>query len=149
MLRLPCVVEGAVFCWLYYTGVGLPLVTFLPTMIGLSADLRQYPLMRCFRLPAPTFLTFLNEPLRGTRHDAIVLGIPSARDAFSLLGILVWGKSRHLRHLSHVCSTAVHGRSGCMDCRAGRRARTHAWFTQGTLKGWLADILERKICVMC
>ena len=59
MLRFPCVVAGAVFCWLYYkwlktilgptaAWVGLLLVTFLPTMIGLSADLRQYSLMLMF-----------------------------------------------------------------------------------------------------
>ena len=59
MLRLLCVIAGAVFCWLYYkwlkiilgqtvAWVGLLLVTFLPTMIGLSADLRQYPLMLMF-----------------------------------------------------------------------------------------------------
>jgi predicted membrane-bound mannosyltransferase len=59
MLRLPCVIAGAVFCWLYdkwlkiilgqtVGWVGLLLVTFLPTMIGLSADLRQYPLMLMF-----------------------------------------------------------------------------------------------------
>ena len=58
-LRLPCVIAGAVFCWLYYkwlkiilgqtvAWIGLLLVTFLPTMIGLSADLRQYPLMLMF-----------------------------------------------------------------------------------------------------
>jgi hypothetical protein len=59
MLRLPCVIAGAVFCWLYYKWLkiilgqtvvapGLPLVTFLPTMIGLSAELRQYSLMLMF-----------------------------------------------------------------------------------------------------
>jgi hypothetical protein len=59
MLRLPCVIAGAVLCWLYYkwlkvilgqtvAWVGLLLVTFLPTMIGLSADLRQYPWMLMF-----------------------------------------------------------------------------------------------------
>lgn len=59
VLRLPCVIAGAVFCWLYYkwlksvfgqtvAWVGFLLVTFLPTMIGISADLRQYSLMLMF-----------------------------------------------------------------------------------------------------
>ena len=57
MLRFPRVIAGAVFCWLYYnwlkiilgqTVAGVPPVTFRPSMIGLSADLRQYPLMLMF-----------------------------------------------------------------------------------------------------
>jgi hypothetical protein len=59
VLRLPCVIAGAVFCWLYYkwlgsilgrtvAWVGLLLVTFLPTLIGMSADLRQYSLLLMF-----------------------------------------------------------------------------------------------------
>src|SRR5262245_12248661 len=56
MLRLPCVISGTLFCWLCYKWikcilgyqaglVGVLLVSFLPTMVGISADLRQYPLM--------------------------------------------------------------------------------------------------------
>jgi hypothetical protein len=66
MLRLPCVIAGAVFCWFYYkwltsvlgpivAWVGLLLVTFLPTMIGMSADLRQYPLLLMFSAGAAFF----------------------------------------------------------------------------------------------
>jgi len=67
MLRLPCVIAGTVFCWFYFkwmTGIlgrtvawiGLLLVTFLPTMIGMSADLRQYPLMLMFSAASAYFL---------------------------------------------------------------------------------------------
>src|SRR5437773_7854903 len=56
LLRLPCVISGTLFCWFYYKWlklilgyqaalVGVLLVTLLPTMIGISADLRQYPPM--------------------------------------------------------------------------------------------------------
>jgi len=59
VLRLPCVIAGSAFCWVYYkwlkiilgqtvAWVGLLLVTFLPTMIDMSADLRQYALMLVF-----------------------------------------------------------------------------------------------------
>jgi hypothetical protein len=67
MLRLPCVIAGTVFCWFYYkwltsilgrtvAWIGLLLVTFLPTMIAMSADLRQYPLMLMFSAAAAYFL---------------------------------------------------------------------------------------------
>lgn len=67
MLRLPCVIAGAAFCWLYYkwlntilgrtaAWVGLLLVTFLPTMIAMSADLRQYPLLLMFSAGAAYYL---------------------------------------------------------------------------------------------
>lgn len=67
MLRLPCVISGSLFCWFYYRWlkliagyqtalVGVLLVSLLPTMIGVSADLRQYPLMLVFVCGAAYFL---------------------------------------------------------------------------------------------
>jgi len=67
VLRLPCVIAGSVFCWLYYKWLatilgrtvawaGLLFVTFLPTMIATSADLRQYPLMLMFSAAAACLL---------------------------------------------------------------------------------------------
>ena len=67
MLRLPCVIAGTAFCWLYYkwlfnmlgrtvAWVGLLLVTFLPTMIAISADLRQYAFLLMFLAGAALFL---------------------------------------------------------------------------------------------
>ena len=59
VLRLPSVLMGTAFCWAYFkwlTGIfgrtagwiGLVLVTFLPPMILLSAEVRQYMLMLFF-----------------------------------------------------------------------------------------------------
>jgi hypothetical protein len=58
-LRLPSVIAGTAFCWFLFrwmaqrfghaTGwIGLLLVTFLPPMIALSAEVRQYALLLCF-----------------------------------------------------------------------------------------------------
>ena len=58
-LRLPPVIAGTALCWAVYKWlsrvfglsvgwVGLILVTFLPPMIALSAELRQYTLMMVF-----------------------------------------------------------------------------------------------------
>jgi len=67
VLRLPCVIAGTLFCWVFWkwlTAVagrgagwaGLILMTFLPPMIALSADLRQYTLMLLFATSAAYFL---------------------------------------------------------------------------------------------
>ena len=59
VLRLPSVIAGTLFCWLFYRwlklaagGVaawaGLIFSTFLPPMIAMSADLRQYPPLLMF-----------------------------------------------------------------------------------------------------
>lgn len=67
MLRLPCVIAGTVFCWIYYkwlssllgrtvAWIGLLLVTFLPTMIAISADLRQYAFLLMFAAASALFL---------------------------------------------------------------------------------------------
>ena len=58
-LRLPSVIAGTVLCWAVYKWLsrvfglsvgwtGLILVTFLPPMIALSAELRQYTIMMVF-----------------------------------------------------------------------------------------------------
>ena len=67
MLRLPGVLAGVVFCWVFYkwlamlfgrtvAWIGLILATLLPPMIALSAELRQYPLMLAFAVSAAYFL---------------------------------------------------------------------------------------------
>jgi len=67
VLRLPVVIAGTLFCWFSWKWltalmgrtvgwVGLILVTFLPSMIAVSADLRQYPLMLLFTVSAAYFL---------------------------------------------------------------------------------------------
>ena len=66
-LRLPSVIAGAVFCWMFYkwlanaagklTGfVGLIFVAFLPPIVLLSAEIRQYALLLAFLASALYFL---------------------------------------------------------------------------------------------
>jgi 4-amino-4-deoxy-L-arabinose transferase-like glycosyltransferase len=58
-LRLPSVLAGAVFCWMFYKWlakaagglpglIGLLLVTFLPPIVQLAAEVRQYSLLLAF-----------------------------------------------------------------------------------------------------
>lgn len=67
VLRLPSVFAGTAFCWFFYrwllllagratAGAGLILVAFLPPMISMSADLRQYPPLLLFSAAAAYFL---------------------------------------------------------------------------------------------
>jgi len=67
VLRLPCVIAGTLFCWVFWKWLtvvagrtagwaGLIVMTFLPPMIALSADLRQYTLMLLFATCAAYFL---------------------------------------------------------------------------------------------
>ena len=59
VLRLPSVIAGTVFCWIFFkwlvwtsniiTGwIGFVLVGFLPPFIELSSEVRQYALLLCF-----------------------------------------------------------------------------------------------------
>lgn len=67
VLRLPSVIAGTVFCWVFYrwldevagkatAWVGLILVTFLLPMITTSAEVRQNPLLLMFAMGAIWFL---------------------------------------------------------------------------------------------
>ena len=66
-LRLPSVLAGAVFCWMFYKWsskaagslaalIGLLFVAFLPPIILVAAEVRQYSLMLAFLVSALYFL---------------------------------------------------------------------------------------------
>jgi Dolichyl-phosphate-mannose-protein mannosyltransferase len=67
ILRLPCVFAGSIFCWFLFkwlsgllgatTGlIGVLFATFLPPMLALSAEIRQYAFLLCFAMCAAYFL---------------------------------------------------------------------------------------------
>jgi hypothetical protein len=67
MLRMPSVIAGTAFCWMFYkwmglafgraaSWIGLILATFPPAMIGLSAELRAYALLLFWLSSALYFL---------------------------------------------------------------------------------------------
>lgn len=66
-LRLPSVIAGAVFCWMFYKWlaqangrltafVGVVFVSFLAPIVGLTAEIRQYALLLAFLACAVYFL---------------------------------------------------------------------------------------------
>jgi Dolichyl-phosphate-mannose-protein mannosyltransferase len=67
MLRLPSVISGTAFCWIFFQWlrgffgrtvglVGLTFVSLLPPMVALSAQVRQYELMLLFLISAAYLL---------------------------------------------------------------------------------------------
>ncbi len=67
ILRLPSVFAGSIFCWFFFkwlsgllgatTGlIGVLFATFLPPMLALSAEIRQYAFLLCFAMCATYFL---------------------------------------------------------------------------------------------
>ncbi len=83
-LRLPSVLAGAVFCWMFYkwlskaagtlTGfIGLLFVTLLPPIVLIAAEVRQYALLLAFLISALYFL-----------DEAFAEDSPSRMAAFSL-----------------------------------------------------------------
>ena len=66
-LRLPSVIAGTIFCWIFFRWltrllgptvgwIGFILAGFLPVFIELSAEVRQYPLLLCFMMAAACML---------------------------------------------------------------------------------------------
>lgn len=63
LLRLPSVIAGTIFCWIFFRWltrllgptvgwVGFLLVSLLPVFVELSSEIRQYPLLLCFMMAA-------------------------------------------------------------------------------------------------
>ena len=66
-LRLPSVIAGTIFCWIFFKWLtrllgpaagwtGFVLASFLPPFVELSAEIRQYSLLLCFVIAAAYFL---------------------------------------------------------------------------------------------
>jgi hypothetical protein len=66
-LRLPSVIAGTIFCWVFFKWLtrllgpiagwaGFALVCFLPPFVELSSEVRQYALLLCFLIAAAYFL---------------------------------------------------------------------------------------------
>jgi hypothetical protein len=75
-LRLPSVVAGTIFCWIFFKWLtrllgptvgwcGFVLVGFLPPFVELSAEVRQYSLLLCFLIAAAYILELALEQSSG------------------------------------------------------------------------------------
>lgn len=91
VLRLPAVIAGSVFCWLFYrwlslvagqsaASAGLIFAAFLPPMISTSAEVRQNPLLLLFAMGA---IYFFDRAL--TEDSALAMLVSSASLCLAML----------------------------------------------------------------
>ena len=97
MLRLPGVLAGSLFCWVFYKWLlrivgdaaawpGLVLACFLPPMIALSSELRQYSLTLLFAVSAAYFLECA---LAEKSSKAMLASSAFGLDGLALFGVLI------------------------------------------------------------
>ncbi len=165
VLRLPSVIAGTAFCWIFFkwltrilgpvTGlIGLVLMTFLPPMIALSAEVRQYALLLFFlaasayllelalakNLPGLMLLSALSLCLALLSHYSAIL-FAAAIGAYSLLRVIA------RRPATQVSIAWVMGQMAALGLIASLYV-THISKLKGdyaseTINGWLANSFYR------
>ena len=164
VLRLPSVMAGTAFCWIFFkwlnricgkaTGfIGLILVSFLPPLIALSAEVRQYALLLFF-LAATAYLLerALAENSAGmmllsaitlylallTHYSAILFA--AAVGVYSLLRI-------GSRPFDQVTAAWIMGQAGIVGLIAAlyvsHISQLKGDYAAGTIQGWLANSFFR------
>ena len=164
MLRLPSVLAGTAFCWIFFkwlsrifgrlTGfIGLILVSFLPPLIALSAEVRQYALLLFFLSAAAYLLEralaensaammllsaiFLYLALL-THYSAILFA--AAMGVYSLLRVIA-------RPSDKVTTAWIMGQAGAAGLVAAlyvsHISKLKGDYAAGTIHGWLANSFFR------
>ena len=164
MLRLPSVIAGTGFCWIFFkwlsrifgrvTGfIGLILVSFLPPLIALSAEVRQYALLLFFLAAAAYLLErALAENSSGmmllstiflylallTHYSAILFA--AAMGVYSLLRVIA-------RPSDKVTTAWIMGQAGAVGLVAAlyvsHISKLNGDYAAGTIQGWLANSFFR------
>lgn len=165
VLRLPSVIAGTAFCWIVFkwlnwvfgraTGfIGLMLVTFLPPMIGLAAEVRQYALLLFFLASA----TYLLE--RALAENSAVMVLASAvflcfamlAHYSAILFAAAFGIYSLLRVITgrpnvKVGAAWVLGQAGALAVFASQYithiSKLKGDYAAGTINGWLANSFFR------
>jgi hypothetical protein len=165
VLRLPSVIVGTAFCWIVFkwltsifgrtTGfIGLILVAFLPPMISLSAEVRQYALLLFFLASAAYLLErALVENSAGmmlasaiflclallTHYSAILFAL--AMGVYSLIRVIT------CRPAAKVCAAWALGQAGALALFAFlysvHISKLKGDYAAGTINGWLANSFFR------
>jgi len=165
VLRLPSVIAGTVFCWIFFqwltrivgpiTGfIGLILATFLPPMVALAAEVRQYALLLLFLSTAAYLLEHaLAENSAGmmllsaislylallSHYSAILFA--AAMGIYSLLRVIA------RRPSPQVCAAWVMGQAGAVGLVTAlyvtHISKLKGDYAAGTIHGWLANSFFR------
>lgn len=164
VLRLPSVIAGTAFCWIFFkslsrlfgrvTGfIGLMLVSFLPPLSALSAEVRQYALLLFFLAAAAYFLErALAENSAGmmllsaiflylalvTHYSGILFA--AAMGVYSLLRVIA-------RPSDKITSAWIMGQAGAVGLIAAlyvsHISKLKGDYAAGTIQGWLANSFFR------
>jgi hypothetical protein len=165
VLRLPSVIAGTAFCWIFFkwltrmfgpvTGfVGLILVSFLPPMIALSAEVRQYALLLFFLVSA----AYLLERALAENSAAMMLlsaislclAILSHYSAIlfaAALGLYSLHRLIARRPSAQVQAAWVMGQAGVLglivSLYVSHISKLKGDYAAGTINGWLANSFFR------
>ena len=165
VLRLPSVIAGTAFCRIFFkwltrilgpvTGfVGLTLAAFLPPMIELSSEVRQYALLLFFLAAAAYLLqrALVENSAANMLLSAIFLCLAllshysailfaAALGAYSLLCVIA------RRPSPQVCMAWIMGQAGVLglivSLYVSHISRLKGDYASGTINGWLANSFFR------
>lgn len=120
VLRLPLVVAGTAFCWVCFkwlisvfgrtvAWIGFVLLTFLPPLIELSAEVRQYALLLFFTTSAMFLLerAFSKNSAKGMLLSSICLYLGMLCHYSALLFAVAMGVYGALRIVGRTCSRKI------------------------------------------
>ena len=165
VLRLPSALAGTAFCWIFFkwltrildpvTGlIGFILVTFLPPMIELSSEVRQYALLVFFLAGAAyllecalaensaalMLLSAISLYLALLTHYSAIL-FAAALGLYSLLRVIARCSS------TQVCVAWIMGQAGALGLIASlyvsHISKLKGDYASGTINGWLANSFFR------
>jgi hypothetical protein len=165
VLRLPSVIAGTVFCWIFFKWltrilgpvagfIGLILVSFLPPLIELSAEVRQYALLLFFlagtaymleralekNSAAMMLLSALSLYLALLSHYSAIL-FAAAIGLYSLLRLVA------CRPPAQVCVAWASGQAGAVGLIAAlyvsHISKLKGDYASGTINGWLGNSFYR------
>ena len=163
-LRLPSVIAGTAFCWIFFkwlslilgevTGfIGFILVGFLPPLIALSAEVRQYALLLFFLAAAAYCLerAFADNSAGMMLLSAIFLYVALLTHYSAILFAAAMGVYSALRIIARssdkVTSVWIMGQAGAAGLIAAlyvsHISKLKGDYAAGTIQGWLANSFFR------
>jgi hypothetical protein len=165
-LRMPLVLASVAFCWMFYKWlakaagevaalIGLLLVAFLPPIVRLSAEIRQYPLLLAFLAGALYFLddAFEKKSVGGIAafSACLYLAMLSHYSAFwfaAALGIYALFRILRERIRGGVVASWAAGQVGGLAL-AIVLYKTHisklgTGYAKRVLQGWMSDVFLQR-----
>ena len=165
VLRLPSVIAGTVFCWIFFKWltrilgpvagfIGLILVSFLPPLIELSAEVRQYALLLLFL----ALTAYLLE--RALEKDSAAMMLLSAFSLYlallshysailfaATIGLYSLLRVSACRPSAQVCVVWTSGQAGAVGLIAAlyvsHISKLKGDYASGTINGWLGNSFYR------